>query len=191
VGVTWDVFGDGRTSFRAGYGIGYERNFGNATFNLIQNPPNYAVLGAPGPITTNNFGVLGGSSGTYPLPRVGARVVDPVIKTARAHMWNVSIQHHVARHGIWSIEYSGSKGVDFYSIAYPNQAGFGNFVLGVPCTGLQPDGSTDCTAYPNTQYAANVGYRGNQGFSTYHSLNNRLQLPNFLGSGADLIVNYT
>jgi hypothetical protein len=82
VGLAWDILGDGETSFRAGYGIGYERNFGNVTFNVIQNPPNYAVLGAPGPITTNNYGALGASSGALPLPEVGARIVDPDIKTA-------------------------------------------------------------------------------------------------------------
>ena len=31
-------------SFRGGYGISYERNFGNVTFNVIQNPPNYGVI---------------------------------------------------------------------------------------------------------------------------------------------------
>ena len=191
IGVAWDVFGDGKSSFRAGYGIGYERNFGNVTFNIIQNPPNYAVLGAPGPITTNNYGALAGTSGTLPLPKVGARIVDPDIKTARAHTWSASFERQLIPSTVWSIEYSGSKGVDLYSIAYPNQAGFGNLALGDPCTGLQPDGSTDCTSYPNPNWAANVGYRGNQGFSIYHGLNNRLRIQNAFRTGMDLIVNYT
>jgi hypothetical protein len=191
VGFAWDIFGDGKSSFRGGYGIGYERNFGNVTFNIIQNPPNYAVLGAPGPITTSNYGALAGSGGTFPLPIVGARIVDPDIKTAYAHMWSASFERQLTRDTVWSVEYSGSKGVNLYSIAYPNQAGFGNLALGDACTGIQADGSTDCTAYPNKNWAANVGYRGNQGFSNYHALNNRFRVQNLFGYGLDMIVNYT
>ncbi|HVW85788.1 MAG TPA: carboxypeptidase regulatory-like domain-containing protein [Bryobacteraceae bacterium] len=186
IGFAWDVFGDGKTSLRGGYGIGYERNFGNVTFNVIQNPPNYAVLDVPGPVTTSNFGPLGGSNGTLPLPRVGARIVDPDIKTAYAHFWNASVQREVVRGVVYSLEYSGSKGVNLYSIAYPNQIGFGNFALGDPCTG-----NGDCTSQPNPNFGESVGYRGNQGFSIYHALNNRVTVNNFLNSGVQLTVNYT
>ena len=39
IGAAWDVNGDGQSSIRAGYGIAYERNFGNVTFNVLFNPP--------------------------------------------------------------------------------------------------------------------------------------------------------
>ena len=37
------VPGAGRTSVRGGYGMGYERNFGNVTYNDLFNPPKYLV----------------------------------------------------------------------------------------------------------------------------------------------------
>jgi outer membrane receptor protein involved in Fe transport len=186
VGVAWDVFGDGKTSLRGGYGIGYERNFGNVTFNMIQNPPSYAVLDVSGPVSNDNFGPLAGNSGTLPLPTVGARIVDPNIKTAYAHTWSASLEHEFGRSAVVAVEYSGSKGVNLYTIAYPNQPGFGNMILGMPC-----NSDNTCTSPLNSAWGAGVGYRGNQGFSIYHSLNTRVTLRNFENVGLDLTANYT
>lgn len=97
------------------------------------------------------------------------------------------MEHEISRDVVWSIEYSGSQGVNLYSIAYPNQSGFGNYAVGDPCSS---DGS-DCNSAPNPNYSFAVGYRGNQRFSIYHGLNNRVLLRNFRNSGVDLPLNYT
>src|SRR5205823_841972 len=86
LGFAWDLRGNGRSSIRAGYGMAYERNFGNVTFNVIQNPPAYAVVSLISgtdvpvlPIFTDNNGPLAGS-GTKVLPATSVRHVDQNIK---------------------------------------------------------------------------------------------------------------
>jgi outer membrane receptor protein involved in Fe transport len=188
VGFAWDVFGDGRTSVRGGYGLGYERNFGNVTFNVLFNPPDYLVtqIEAPTdvptlPVQTDNAGPFGGVAGvTKPIPAGSLRHVDQNIETAYAHFYSASMQRQFGSNMTGSIEYTGSTGRKLYDLADPNKRGAELVYLG---TG-------SATARPNPNYGA-FNTRGNRGRSQYHGVTFGLDTRQLANTGLQVAVKYT
>ncbi|HET8923368.1 MAG TPA: carboxypeptidase regulatory-like domain-containing protein [Candidatus Acidoferrum sp.] len=195
IGFAWDPFGGGKTSVRGGYGIGYERNFGNVTFNAIQNPPNYAVISlqnssAAGannkgdvtflPVFTDNSGPLGGSTGSKALPPVSQRAIDQNIKTAYAETWDFAIERQITPHSLVSVDYAGSHGVHLYDIANINPAGSGAAYLG------DARGANRI----NLQYS-NQNFRSDHAYSRYSGVTVQYKTNNLWNKGVNLNANYT
>ena len=186
VGFAWDVFGDGKTSLRGGYGISYERNFGNVTFNVIQNPPaqfNSIFSAAAQPLQTTNLGQFGGI-GTKTLPPSSLRYVRQDLPTAYAQSWNFSVERQLMHNTLVALEYSGSRGIHLYTIENNNQQGFGVLYEGTDPVANNPKDRL------NRQFG-NMNTRGANGFSYYNGLNTRFVSSDLFHQGIDLSVNYT
>jgi hypothetical protein len=110
VGWSWDVFGNGRTVFRGGYGLFWERVQGNDVYNAALNPPFAYIPSATNVYFSNpNTSVLTGATTLNHFPS-GLTNIRYDYNAPGTENYSLGIQRELKPSIIAVVQYVGSTG---------------------------------------------------------------------------------
>lgn len=120
VGLAYDVFGNGKTAFRAGYGIGWSRDPFGIIYAAVNNPPfvnNVDLLN--GTFSDPALGIAGAKS-TVGLTDVGAP--GQLSHSVEEESYSAGIEQQIRRNMVLDVSYAGDQGhyIDVgYNLNFP------------------------------------------------------------------------
>jgi hypothetical protein len=128
VGLSWDLFGNGQTVLRAGYGVFYETIIGNIPGNVMLNPPYLPDYFTPFPLASwpNPFG---------PSPFPVLTITQQNLRTPYAQHFNLDVEHQLPGRMLLGLAYVGTTGTKLPRFVQIDQA----FITKAQIDSLAPD----------------------------------------------------
>ncbi len=199
-GLAYDVFGDGKTSLRIGYGIFFDQPNTITTNNQTDQAPFAPVVNPTGSAVNNLSNPYGGLTNPFPYPTpatsastfpVGSFqfLYSPTMRNDYVQAYNVQVQQDLGGGTIFSVAYAGSAASHLPIARELNAAIFNpNF----PKVGSCAAGSNTCNTNQRRPLYPALGSSTlleASGSSNYNSL--QANIRHRFQNGLSLLANYT
>lgn len=176
IGIAYDVFGDGKTAIRSGFGMFYDRVGSNQLSGQAQNPPFINVANI---FDGNIDNPAGGTARAFPsdLNAWPDRLPTPSVIT-----YNFGVQHQLPKSLILEVNYVGNVGRHLTYFRNLNQLPLGTR-LNAPNSAINVNA---LRPYPGW---GNISLRDDSDNSNYNSL--QVSASRRVGAGLSFGINYT
>jgi carboxypeptidase family protein/TonB-dependent receptor-like protein len=159
LGIAWSPFADGKTVFRAGYGLYFDQVLvGIFEQSAFVNPPfnNRATYSGAGVTLANP---TGGTLGALPIRSLIASAAD--FQTPEVQQWSLGVQRELFRNAVIDLSYVGTKGDHLVRDLDINQPD--------PADALRVGATNRNVVRPFLGYGS-IAFRETSAISRYHGL---------------------